>query len=98
MKKYIAFLLLAIFSSLSFANETSSFKTATGQIITIGDSLDDLIAKTAQSPAGLKTTEWKSEGSESVSALSYEYIIGQTVYTITVVKDKILKIEWRFRT
>ena len=96
MKIIIAFFLICAFSSLSFANETSSFKTATGQTITIGDSLDDLIAKTAQSPAGLKTTEW-AEGIDTVSALSYEYIIGQTIYTVTVVKDKILKIEWTFR-
>ena len=96
MKIIIAFFLICTFSSLSFANETSSFKTATGQTITIGDSLNDLIAKTAQSPAGLKTSEW-TEGNETVSALSYEYIIGQTIYTVTVVRDKILKIEWRFR-
>lgn len=97
MKKLFGVFLICTFSSFSFANETSSFKTATGQTITVGDSLNDLIAKTAQSPTGLKTTEW-AEGNGSVAALSYEYIIGQTIYTVTVVRDKILKIEWRFRS
>ena len=92
MKRLIPFLCALSLSNFCFATETSSFKTATGQTLKIGDSLNDLISKTAQSPDSLKTTELQY-GDELVTAIRYDYSIGQTVYTVTVVKEKILKIE-----
>ena len=92
MKRLIPLICALSLSTFCFATETSSFKTATGQTIKIGDSLNDLISKIAQSPDSLKTIELK-EGDQEVTAVSYDYSIGQTVYTVTVVKEKILKIE-----
>lgn len=94
MKKLIGVIFALTLSSMCFAVETGSFKTGTGQLVKIGDSLSELIERTAQSPNAVKTIEWK-DGDQVVPAMSYDYEVNQMIYTVTVVHDKVLKIEWQ---
>lgn len=94
MQKIILFICAFSLSSLSFATETSSFKTGTGQTLTIGDSLKDLVKRIAQSPDALRTVTLNREG-KNLTAITYDYSIGQVLYTITVLNEQIIKIEWQ---
>ncbi|QIO08187.1 hypothetical protein [Acinetobacter lanii] len=96
MKKIMALILALSCSGIVFASmtETYSFRTATNQTITVGDSLDQLIDRTAQSPQSMKTTAWH-EGTNTVNAMQYEYNIGENIYAVTVVNNQVRKIEYR---
>ncbi|NHB57605.1 hypothetical protein [Acinetobacter shaoyimingii] len=93
MNKLIALIFALSLSTLSYAIETTSFKTGTGQTLAIGDSLNDLIKRIAQSPDALRTVTLNHGGKER-SAIIYDYSIGQVIYTITVLDERIIKIEW----
>lgn len=95
MKSLFIFLAAGIISISAFAKtETSSFKTISNQTVTVGDSLNELIDRTGQSPQSMKSTTWQ-EGQSTMKAMEYEYNIGDNIYSITVVHEKILKIEFR---
>ncbi len=93
MKKIFCLITLLFVSHLSFAaNEISSFRTSTGQQVIVGDSLNQLISKTAQSPSMMKSTTWLHTD-QKLSAMIYDYEIDQTIYSVTVVQDQVRKIE-----
>lgn len=95
MKSILIFLIAGLFSFLTFASvEMSSFKTASNQTVALGDSLTQLMSRTGQSPTAMRTTPWQ-EGSNQVNAMQYDYNIGDNIYTVTVVKEQIRKIEMK---
>lgn len=53
-----------------------------------------LISKTAQSPSAMKSTTWV-HADQKLSAMTYDYEIGQMVYSVTVVHEQVRKIEWQ---
>lgn len=75
------------------ANPTSSVRTLEGQVVNVGDTFADMEARMKQSPLSVNSTQWK-DGKRNVNALNYVYDMGDTVYTITVVKDQVRHIEW----
>lgn len=87
-------MILLLISNISFATtETSSFRTSAGQQVVIGDSLNQLISKTGQSPLAIKSTIW-THSDQKLNAMTYNYEIGQMIYSVTVVQEQVLKIEW----
>lgn len=101
IKKLLWMMTLLSIHTLSFANllgfatiETSSFLTSTGQQVVVGDSLNQLMSKTAQSPSAIKTGTW-THVDQKLNAMIYEYDIGQRLYSVTVVHEQVLKIKWQ---
>ena len=52
------------------------------------------MSRTGQSPSAMRSTPWL-DGSNTVYAMQYDYNIGDNVYTVTVVKEQIRKIEMK---
>lgn len=95
MKSVIVLLIAGLISFSTFASvETSSFRTVSNQTVALGDSLTQLMSRTGQSPTAMRTTPWQ-EGSTQVNAMQYDYSIGDNIYTVTVVKQQIRKIEMK---
>lgn len=95
MKSLVILLVVSLISLNSFAKvETSSFKTKSRQTVAVGDSLVELMSRTGQSPTAMRSTPWQ-DGSNTVYAMQYDYNIGDNVYTVTVVKEQIRKIEMK---
>lgn len=95
IKAILPAVLLWTLSTFSFAaTETYSFKTATNQTVTIGDSIHQLMDRTGQSPSSMKSTSWQ-EGDQTHQALEYHYHIGENVYAVTVVNNLVRKIEYK---
>ena len=95
MKSILILLVAGLFSFSTFAKiETSSFKTTSNQTVALGDSLAQLMSRTGQSPSAMRSTPWL-DGSNTVYAMQYDYNIGDNVYTVTVVKEQIRKIEMK---
>ena len=85
MKKLIALIFILSFSTFSVASmtETSSFRTSSNQTVALGDSLNQLIDRTGQSPNSIKTTTWQ-EGTSTINAIEYHYNIGENLYVLTM--------------
>lgn len=95
MKSLFILLMISVVSISAFANvEISSFKTASNQIVMIGNSLTQLISRTGQSPSSIKTVPWQNKGN-TILVLQYDYNIGENIYTVTVHEELIRKIEIR---
>lgn len=77
---------------LAASNETRSFRTPSGQMINIGDNRSQLDTSTL-TPHSSSSYEFR-QGKERLIAYTYHYEIHQVIYTVTVIKDKIVKIEW----
>ena len=75
------------------ANESRSFRTPSGQIISLGDSYAKLSSHMKQTPTSTQHYEWK-EGKNRFTAYSYTYEFHDLIYTFTVVNNEIRKIEW----
>lgn len=75
------------------ANTTSSIRTLEGQVLNVGDTFADMEARMKQSPLSVNSTIWQ-DGKKNVHALNYIYDMGDTIYTITVVKDQVRSIQW----
>ena len=75
------------------ANETSSILTPEGQLISLGDTFADMQNRLKLSPNSMITREFK-EGEKLDLAMDYKYEIENMMYTITIVNDRVRKIEW----
>ena len=87
---------IILFSSISFthaANETSSIRTSAGQSLSLGDSYADMQSRMHLSPSSMDTHEIK-EGKNLYLAMDYTYEVENMLYTITIVNDRVKKIEW----
>ncbi|OTG63003.1 hypothetical protein B9T29_04760 [Acinetobacter sp. ANC 3903] len=87
---------IMFFSAVSFthaANETSSIRTPAGQSIILGDSYADMQSRMHLSPSSMITREFK-EGKNRYLAMHYTYEVENMLYTITIVNDRVKKIEW----
>lgn len=89
------YLMLSLFSvSMVYAaNETRSLRTATGQIVSVGDRFSQVIEATNQTAHLIQSYEWK-ENKNRYTANVYHYEDGNSVYNITVVNNEVKKIEW----
>ncbi len=94
MKSILIFFLAFTCSGLLFAaNPTDTLRTSNGQLVTIGNSYTELVKRIDQSPISMHSYIWK-EGKKSYTAMDYLYQIENTLYTVTVVNNKVKKIEW----
>lgn len=94
MKSILIFFLAFTCSGLLFAaNPTDTLRTSNGQLVTIGNSYTELVKRIDQSPISMHSYIWK-EGKKSSTAMDYLYQIENTLYTVTVVNNKVRKIEW----
>jgi hypothetical protein len=93
LKHLIPIIFLSTISFTHAANETSSIRTPAGQSITLGDSYTDMQNRMDLSPSSMITHELK-EGKNHYLAMDYTYEVENMLYTITIVNDRVKKIEW----
>lgn len=94
MKLGIAFIFTCLLSSLSFADTaTSSFKTPSGQTVTVGDQVQDMQKKINLSPVSMVSTP-VNHLPDSPLATTYVYEIANYRYTIRAVNNQIQSIAW----
>ena len=93
LKKLLPCILLTAMSFAHAANETSSIRTPEGQLISLGDTFTDMQNRLKLSPNSMITHEFK-EGKNLDLAMDYKYEIENMMYTITIVNDRVRKIEW----
>lgn len=93
LKHLIPIIFLSAISFTHAANETSSIRTPAGQSITLGDSYTDMQNRMDLSPSSMITHELK-EGKNRYLAMDYTYEVENMLYTITIVNDRVKKIEW----
>ena len=89
----IFFFTITISSPLFAATETSSMRTSSGQLVSIGDSLSDMVARLDQSPKSMNSYEIK-EGHLIKTVSDYSYEIAGVTYTFTIMNNQIRKIVW----
>ena len=81
-------------STLTFAaSETTSIRTVTGQIVSIGDSFSDVVTRLDQSPKSMNTYEIK-EDNVVKTVSDYVYEISGITYTLTIINNQVRKIVW----
>jgi len=81
-------------STLTFAaSETTSIRTVTGQIVSIGDSFSDVVTRLNQSPKSMNTYEIK-EDNVVKTVSDYVYEISGITYTLTIINNQVRKIVW----
>ena len=81
-------------STLTFAaRETTSIRTVTGQIVSIGDSFSDVVTRLNQSPKSMNTYEIK-EDNVVKTVSDYVYEISGITYTLTIINNQVRKIVW----
>ncbi|AXY57521.1 hypothetical protein CDG60_13710 [Acinetobacter chinensis] len=92
--KYILSLALSLCVSTAVfaATESSSVRTPTGQLVSVGDTLTEMEERMGQSPESMNTYELK-EKDHSHIASAYVYEIDNSIYTLTVVNNQVKKIE-----
>ncbi|WP_425915589.1 hypothetical protein [Acinetobacter sp. TSRC1-2] len=93
LKQLLPFILLTAISFTHAANETFSINTPEGQLISLGDTFTDMQSRLKLSPNSMITRELK-EGENRYLAMEYKYEIENMMYTITIVHDRVKKIEW----
>lgn len=94
MKSILIFFLSFSCSGLLFAaNQTDTLRTSNGQLVTVGNNYSDFIKRMDQSPVSMHSYTW-NEGKKHSTAMDYVYQIENTLYTVTVVNNKVKKIEW----
>jgi hypothetical protein len=84
---------LFISGSVFAGTSASSVRTASGQLVAVGDSFADMTTRIAQSPISMQTYETK-EGKTTVTVSNYTYEIDQINYTFTIINNQIRQIEW----
>ena len=81
-------------STLTFAaSETTSIRTVTGQIVSIGDSFSDVVTRLNQSPKSMNSYEIK-EDNVVKTVSDYVYEISGITYTLTIINNQVRKIVW----
>ena len=93
LKQLLPCILLTAMSFAHTANETSSILTPEGQLISLGDTFADMQNRLKLSPNSMITREFE-EGEKLDLAMDYKYEIENMMYTITIVNDRVRKIEW----
>lgn len=94
MKFWVVLILACTMSGMSFADTpTNSFKTSTGQTITIGDQVQDMQKKIDLSPVSMVSTPMNNVPNSPLATV-YVYDIVNYRYTITTVNNQIQKITW----
>ena len=94
MKWGIAFICAYLLSGLSFADtSTSSFRTPTGQTVTIGDQVQDMQKKINLSPTSM-VSKPLGTAPDSPMETVYIYEIQNFRYTIRTVNNQIQSITW----
>lgn len=92
MKK-LAFLLLAASASFSHAASVESFVTAERQTITLGDTVEEMQARMKASPISVHSHALPEKDQKAQLAIDYTYEIENIRYVITIINDKISKIQ-----
>ena len=94
MKSVFTFFIAMMMSSVLFAaSETSSVRTANGQLVSLGDSFSDMATRMDQSPKSMNTYEIKED--DVVKTVSdYVYEVSGVTYTFTVINNQVRKILW----
>ncbi len=72
---------------------TSSVRTDSGQIVSVGDSINEMMSRINQSPVSMNSYETK-EGELTVTVSDYTYNIDNIRYTFSVINNQVRKIEW----
>lgn len=94
MFRIFALILTLLLSNAAFAGAAaSSVRTASGQIVSVGDSINDMMSRINQSPVSMNSYETK-EGELTVTVSDYTYNIDNIRYTFRVVNNQVRKIEW----
>ena len=94
MKLWAVVVLACTISSFSFADtSTNSFKTPTGQTVTIGDQVQDMQKKIDLSPISMSSTPINSAPNSPLETV-YVYEIANYRYTIRTVNNQIQSIMW----
>lgn len=94
MKK-TAILLLAAAASFSYAHaaDVERFVTAERQTITLGDTVEEMQARMKASPMSVNSQALSEGGQKAQLAIDYTYEIENMRYVITVINDRINKIQ-----
>lgn len=92
MKK-LAFLLLLAAASFSHAADVESFVTAERQTITLGDTVEEMQARMKASPMSVISHALPEKDQKAHLAIDYTYEIENVRYVITIINDKISKIQ-----
>ena len=94
MKSIIIFILSLTLSGVLYAaSQSSSMRTQSGQIVSVGDSYTEMVSRLNQSPLSMNSYEYTEVG-KTYTAINYAYQIENIVYTFTVINNRITKIEW----
>ena len=94
MKSIIIFILSLTLSGVLYAaSQSSSMRTQSGQIVSVGDSYTEMVSRLNQSPLSMNSYEY-TEAGKTYTAINYSYPIENIVYTFTVINNRITKIEW----
>ena len=94
MKRIIALTLTLFISSVTFAgSSTNTVRATSGQLISVGDSLTEMMTRINQSPISMNSYEVK-QGEITITASDYAYDIDNVIYTFTIINNQVRKIEW----
>lgn len=94
MHRILVLILSLFISSFAIAGtSTSAVRTASGQMVNVGDTASEMMLRIAQSPVSMNSYEMK-EGDLTVTASDYTYDIDNVLYTFTVINNQVRKIEW----
>lgn len=93
LKHLIPIIFLSITTFTHAANETSSIRTPEGQSLSLGDSFTDMQTRLHLSPSSIVSHELKEDKNLHL-AMDYTYEIENMLYTITIVNNRVKKIEW----
>lgn len=93
----MATLVIAIISNVFAATSTNTVRTATGQLVSIGDSYISMIDKFQQPPVSSRSYEYKDTTGQ-YTATEYVYLLENTYYTITIVNNAVKSIVWDRKT
>lgn len=93
----IAALILMIVSNAYAASSTSTVRTASGQLVSVGDSYISMIDRFQQAPVSSRSYEYK-DSTGQYTATEYVYLLENTYYTITIVNNAVKSIVWDRKT
>jgi len=94
MKTFLTLALALIISNFAYAVvTTSTVRTSSGQLVSLGDTYAEMAARINQSPVSMRSYETK-QAETTITVSDYTYEIENILYTFTVINNQIQKITW----
>jgi len=94
MKNSLVLVLSLFISNFVYASTAAStVRTSSGQLVSLGDSYEEMASRINQSPISMRSYE-TVQVEKMITASDYTYEIENILYTFTVINNQIQKITW----